>query len=595
MTSIIAIPKGKLTSPLWANLFFHFGLMIVSYTLIVEHPAMAQLYQFFPVLLLIAFWVPKRRVRGISALVAILLIIIGNFFSPLNVDAVEEAFLLLPLIYVVLMPATVWPMIVAVLLVMSYLYSIDNSLFSEFAEDATELLVITAFAAGGTYYRLSLLKQIKRYRRDSLTDFLTSLGNRKAFQIQLHQIQKQNQASQYALIQVDLDDFKQINDSLGHQQGDKLLEALGRRLKTLQNQERKIYRLSSDEFALVLHYEDKLHQAIELTIEQLSNTLNQEFRLGKRTYSVTISIGVALLEDALNDVDIWCRNADIAILKAKGCGKNCVRWFDDELLGETIRQFQIERELNIALEHNQLLMHYQPKVDIRTGRIVGVEALVRWQHPELGMINPGDFIEIAEKTQQIIPIGRWVIYEACRQLNEWHNAYPFLSMSVNVSNIQFLYDDIYSVIYSALETYPLPPHVLQLEITETTLMRYPHSVIQTCHRLRELGIQIALDDFGVAYSSLNYLKQLPIDVIKIDRSFVDSCVDSQVGKMIIRTIIQLGHNLGKVVTAEGVDSEEKLAILKAEGCDKYQGFLFSRPVLPNEIEALLLKSKAETE
>ncbi|MGL4827817.1 MAG: putative bifunctional diguanylate cyclase/phosphodiesterase, partial [Vibrio sp.] len=247
------------------------------------------------------------------------------------------------------------------------------------------------------------------------------------------------------------------------------------------------------------------------------------------------------------------------------------------------------RELNIALEKNQLLLHYQPKVEICTGRIVGVEALVRWQHPELGMINPGDFIAIAEKTQQIIPLGRWVINEACRQLSEWHHSYPHLSVSVNVSNVQFLHDNIYHVISNALQTYPLPPRRLQLEITETTLMRYPHSVIQTCQQLRELGVQIALDDFGVAYSSLNYLKQLPIDVIKIDRSFVDSCNDDDIGKMIVRTIIQLGHNLGKKVTAEGVDSEEKLEILMQEGCDKYQGFLFSRPLPPNELITLMRK------
>lgn len=587
MTSLIAIPSGKLTSPLWANLFFHFGLIVVSYTLVAEHPTMARLYLLFPLLMLIAFWVPNRNTRGLSALSALLLIVIGSLFTPLSVDAIEETFLLLPLIYLVLLPATLWPMVVAIILVMCYLTSIESSLFSEVAEDATELLAITAFATFGTYYRLSLLKQIKRYRKDSLTDYLTSLGNRKAFHLQLHQIQQLNQPSQYALLQVDLDDFKQINDSLGHQQGDKLLEELGLRLRSLKSSSCQIYRLSSDEFALILHHEEQLIPAIKQTVEQLHAALHQGYKLGNRLYSVTTSLGIALLEDALNDTDIWCRNADIAILKAKKSGKNCVRWFDNELHSETIRQYQIERELNIAIEKNQLLLHYQPKVDIRSGRIVGTEALVRWQHSDLGMINPGYFIAVAEKTQQIIPIGRWVINEACRQLSEWHHSFPDLSVSVNVSNIQFLYDDIYQVVYNALQTYPIPPHTLQLEITETTLMRYPNNVIHTCHQLRELGIQIALDDFGVAYSSLNYLKQLPIDVIKIDRSFVDSCNDDSAGKMIVRTIIQLGHNLGKMVTAEGVDSEEKLAVLTKEGCDKYQGFLFSRPLPAEEFEALM--------
>ncbi|MGL4828473.1 MAG: diguanylate cyclase domain-containing protein, partial [Vibrio sp.] len=388
MTSLISVPDGKLTSPLWANLFFHFGLTVVSYTLIVEHSAIAQLYLLFPLLMLVAFWLPNRNTRGVSAFSAMLLIVIGSNFTPLSVNAIEESFLLLPLIYVVLLPATCWPMLVAIVLVTCYYTSIDSSMFSEFAEDAIELLVITTFATAGTYYRLSLLKQVKRYRKDSLTDFLTSLGNRKAFQLQLHQIQKQNQPSQYALLQVDLDDFKQINDSLGHQQGDHLLEELGRRLRSLHTPNCQIYRLSSDEFALILHQDEQLTSAINHTLDQLSSTLHQEYKLGQRVYSVTTSIGIALLEDALNDADIWCRNADIALLKAKECGKNCVRWFDNELLGETIRQFQIERELNIALEKNQLLLHYQPKVEICTGRIVGVEALVRWQHPELGMINP---------------------------------------------------------------------------------------------------------------------------------------------------------------------------------------------------------------
>ena len=258
---------------------------------------------------------------------------------------------------------------------------------------------------------------------------------------------------------------------------------------------------------------------------------------------------------------------------------------------ETFRHYQLEKELSTALNEKQFHLLYQPKVMIPTDTIAGVEALIRWHHPDLGVISPLEFISIAEKSHDIIPMGRWVLNEACKQGKAWCDNGTPISISVNVSVVQLSHDDITGSVRDALDDSGLEAKYLQLEITETALMKQPEKVIQQCIQLRKLGVKIAIDDFGIDYSSLRYLKQLPVDIIKIDKSFIDDCATNEKDHMIVRTIIQLGHNLGIAVTAEGIEDKEQLNILKIEGCDKYQGYYFSKPVDESQINTLLLNQR----
>lgn len=567
------------------TLLYLLAVSVISYTLLTQHHVAVHYYYGYPVCMLIALVARPRWLKALAAITSIAVILVGSYFEPLNLDAIEEAFLLIPLTYIVLYPGSLWPFASAILLIASYLQyqKVGTPAFSEFTEDALELTAIAFFATVGVYYKQKLQRQLERYRRDSQTDFLTQLANRKAFTHETKELERHRDPTEhYALLQLDIDDFKLINDSLGHQQGDKLLAELAKRLRELDFSRVNLYRMSGDEFAIIL--KDKFD--IRFYADQVANYIleacNKGFSLNNRTYHMTMSIGIALFEDAMHDSDIWCRNVDIAVLRAKQKGKNIIQHFDEELISETIRNYQLERELSNAVDKQQLALYFQPKVDIATGQVHSAEALIRWQHPDLGLVNPEEFVGVAEKSQQIIPIGRWVIETACKQAKAWQQAGHEICIAVNVSTVQFLYDDIFHVVTKALRESGLDPKLLQLEITETTLMQQPESVCETCQDLRTLGIRIAIDDFGVAYSSLNYLKQLPVDVLKIDKSFVDDCVHNHDDHMLVRTIIQLGHNMSKVVTAEGVNNHNQLHLLAIEGCDEYQGYYYSKPLPANQ-------------
>ncbi|WP_158108868.1 putative bifunctional diguanylate cyclase/phosphodiesterase [Vibrio furnissii] len=563
------------------TLLYLLSVSVISYTLLTEHHTAVQYYYAYPALMLIALISRHRWTKRLAAMGSIAVIVVGSYFEPLTLDAIEESFLLIPLTYLVLFPGSLWPFVSAILLIGSYLQyqKIGTPPFYQFTEDAVELAAIAFFATVGVYYKQKLQRQLERYRRDSYTDFLTKLANRKAFTRDTKALERQRDTeTHYALLQLDIDDFKLINDSLGHQQGDKLLFELAKRLKGLDFSRVDLYRMSGDEFAIILKDQYDIRFYADQVAHYILDACSQGFKLDNRSYHMTMSIGIALFEDAMHDSDIWCRNVDIAVLRAKQKGNNIIQHFDEELIGETIRNYQLERELSNAIEKQQLTLNYQPKVDIKTGEVHSAEALIRWHHPDLGLISPEEFVGLAEKSQQIIPIGRWVIETACKQAKAWQITGHNICIAVNVSTVQFLYDDIFNVVTKALRETHLDPKLLQLEITETTLMQQPQNVSETCQDLRTLGIRIAIDDFGVAYSSLNYLSQLPIDVLKIDKSFVDNCVNNHDDHMLVRTIIQLGHNMGKVVTAEGVNNHNQLHLLAIEGCDEYQGYYYSKPL-----------------
>ncbi|WGY45428.1 bifunctional diguanylate cyclase/phosphodiesterase [Vibrio sp. ABG19] len=574
-------------------LFYLVAVTIVSYSLLVVPQTVAPYLYAYPLCLLLAFISANAKLKMLAALAALGCVTLASQLSPSA--ALQETFILIPLSYLILFPGTLWPISAALLLVISSLshHSFNSANFGDYLLDAIELVSISILATLGVHYKHKLQSQIERYRRDSLTDFLTRLANRAAFLNDTKRLESQYNSDQhYALLQLDIDDFKLINDTLGHHQGDILLIGLAQRLNQLNLGCDQLYRLSGDEFALIIKGDQHIRAKADQVAHRILATCSQAFFLNQRYYSMTMSIGVALFDDAMYDSDIWCRNVDIALQRAKQKGKNLVQHFDEELIGETIRNYQLERELSTAISRQQLHLEYQPKVDVVSGRVTSAEALIRWHHPDLGQVNPEQFVAIAEKSQQIIPIGRWVIETACRQAKAWQQQGHDICIAVNVSTVQFLYDDIFQVVSQTLRDTELDARLLQLEITETTLMKQPQSVSQTCEELRRIGVRIAIDDFGIAYSSLNYLKQLPIDVVKIDKSFIDDCVDEHHGHMLVRTIIQLGHNLGKVVTAEGVNSREQLSLLAEEGCDDYQGYYYSPPLIAEEFITLITREQA---
>ncbi|WP_070971310.1 putative bifunctional diguanylate cyclase/phosphodiesterase [Vibrio sonorensis] len=569
------------------------SIALITQTLVVEHEQLSWLYFAFPILIGTSALVKNAKTKKWTAVLSMAVIVLGGILEPLELDAVEETFILLPLCYVVIFPGSLWPMFVAVLIVVSYLYELPAEEFDEFIEDAIELVAITVFATVMTYFQQKSDRQAQEYRKDSLTDYLTQLPNRKEMMLDVDFYLKED-VHGLGVIQIGVNDFKNVNDSLGYSNGDLVLVALSKRLASIVGTKGKLYRLGGDEFIVLVKSDLNVEQKIRSLLEDLSKQYSPRYKVDNTSYSISFSCGVALLSDADNNVSLWGKNADIALYKARMKGAGKVQWYDDELLDETIRQHQIETELKRAIEKQQFMLVYQPKVCVDTQKIVGAEALIRWPHPNLGMIAPYEFIDIAEKTAQIIPIGQWVIRDACIQAKKWFDMGHPICVSVNVSTVQFAHDDILQCTGSALIETGLPAHLLQIEITETTLMRQRDKVVSTCEKLRELGVTIAVDDFGVAYSSLNYLKKLPIDVLKIDKSFIDDCVTEKTDQMLVRTIIQMGQNLDKKVIAEGVETDEQLALIGREGCHEYQGYLFAKPLSVTEFTLLLQDSSQQT-
>lgn len=568
--------------------FYFFAVLIVSYTLISEHESARWLYFAFPILLTTAYFSPHAMVKKGTSFIALSILFIGGLIEPLELDAIEESFLLLPLCYVILFPGSLWPISVGFILILSYLVDLPAEEFDEFIEDAIEVVFITIFATVMTYFQQQAKLQSEQYKKASLTDYLTQLPNRKSFFIRLKQLNESGvQETKYAVLQIGLDSLKQVNDNLGYGYGDELLKSFSEMVREIVADDGEVYRLGGDELVALLPFADSNMSSIERIIGELEQRYDSVCQIHNTSHSLRYCGGIALFRDAQNNLNVWGKNADAVVAKAKYHRDGKIYWYDDELMNDTIRMHQIEVELKSAIQAQQLYLVYQPKVDVASAEIVGAEALIRWSHPDLGIVPPNEFISVAERTAQIVPIGRWVIEQAVAQIALWQRQGHDLCISINVSSLQFAHDDIYPFIKQTLANASVPPSCLQIEITETAMMDEHSKVAQVCAQLQGLGVTVAIDDFGVAYSSLNYLKKLPIDVLKIDKSFIDECVNDKTDHMIVRTIVQMGHNLGKVVVAEGVETDEQRAILEQEQCHQYQGYLFSKPVTAEEFASLL--------
>ena len=438
---------------------------------------------------------------------------------------------------------------------------------------------------------LSQLKQSEEQREHlAHYDPLTDLPNRLLVQSHLtHTLaQAQRHQRQVGVLYLDLDRFKTINDSLGYPVGDELLIALVKRLSTRMRGEDMLARLGGDEFLLVLDHIDNPEDAAGVA-RALLELLTQPFMLtGGQEVFIGASIGISVFPNDGNQSEQLIQHADAAMFQAKQQGRNTYRFYIDSLTLAAGQHLELETRLRHAITANQLRVYYQPQVDIATGRIIGAEALVRWQDPERGLIPPVQFIPLAEETGLINAIGEFVLKETCLQGVRWIEAgLPFLTLAVNLSPHQFMRGNIAELVAKVLAETGFPADHLELELTESALMEQEEEAVKMLHLLRAQNIRLAIDDFGTGYSSLSYLKRFPLDVLKIDKSFVDDIPFHQDDMEIAAAIIAMGHTLGFKVLAEGVETAEQLAFLQAKGCDMYQGYLTSPPVPADEFEKLL--------
>ncbi|ARF14447.1 bifunctional diguanylate cyclase/phosphodiesterase [Sporosarcina ureae] len=411
-------------------------------------------------------------------------------------------------------------------------------------------------------------------------DHLTGLPNRRLLKQTVEDLieTRLNNREPFALLYMDLDRFKNINDSMGHYVGDQLLKAVGARLQTLVRQNDLVGRLSGDEFLILCSSTTK--QGAQMVAKRIVDEVSKSFLIDYLEIFIAPSIGISMFPDDGAQYDTLLRNADSAMYLAKQSGKSTYQFFTEELYKDLMERTLIEMELRQVLHKEELSLHYQPQYEFNTGNMIGVEALVRWQHPSRGMIPPGQFIPIAEETGMILAIGLWVLETACRQAKEWQDlGHTSLLMSVNVSLRQFKSSSFVTDVKDTLHKTGLLPHYLNIEITEsmTSDVDYCQNILQ---ELREIGIKISIDDFGTGYSSLSYLTKFPLTHLKIDQSFVRELNSNSV---IVKAIIDLAKNLHLRVIAEGVETHEQAEFLKKLDCDEAQGFLYSRPVPPNEL------------
>ncbi len=420
-------------------------------------------------------------------------------------------------------------------------------------------------------------------------DHLTDLPNRAMFNQLLGFSMKtaRRYRRQCAVLFIDLDRFKIINDSLGHSAGDALLVEMAGRLRSGVRASDVVARLGGDEFAVLLNEMAEPERAAT-TANHLLSVICKPLELSGHECRVTASIGIAMFPNDGADELALMKNADSAMYLAKQEGKNDIRFFSDKIQTQSVDRLTLETSLRYALERNELLLHYQPKRNVATGQIVGVEALLRWVHPELGMLPPNRFIPLAEETGLIVPIGRWVMKAACAQNVAWQrDGLPPLSMAVNVSPRQFSDENLLRDVDEALAASGMDPKLLQIEITESMVMLNVDKAVQLLDAIQSRGVRLAIDDFGTGYSSMSVMKRFPIDTIKIDRSFVRELPHNSEDKAIAQAIIAMGKALGLTIVAEGVETSEQQEFLREHACDEIQGFLFSKPVAADKIAELL--------
>ena len=434
-------------------------------------------------------------------------------------------------------------------------------------------------------------RRLDQLARQAFRDPLTSLPNRALFMDRLsHALTRtERRGEQLAVLFLDLDRFKVVNDSLGHGVGDQLLIGVSQRLAACLRPEDTIARLGGDEFAILLE-DVKDDKGPTSVADRLTGELQQPFVVEGREVVITVSIGIAMSTARRMTPEDILRDADLAMYHAKGKGKARYEVFDKSMNAPAKERMDLELDLRNAVARGEFILHYQPVVELPTGRITEVEALVRWKHPQRGLLFPADFVGLSEETGLIVPLGRWVLHEACRQTRQWQLAAPAtkLAISVNLSARQLQQPGLVDEIGAVLRETRLDPGALRLEITETVVMHDAPITLAKLEALKALGVQLAIDDFGTGYSSLGYLKRFPVDTLKIDRSFVKGIGRDVEDSAIVRAVITVAKSLGLSVTAEGIETADQLDQLRTLGCDHGQGYFFAKPMTSDRVPAFLV-------
>ncbi|MFK5733149.1 EAL domain-containing protein [Pseudomonas urmiensis] len=419
-------------------------------------------------------------------------------------------------------------------------------------------------------------------------DELSGLANRALFRLRLHEACQRVRVNgrSLALLHIDLDRFKLLNESLGHELADQLIKKIAQRIANAVPEADTVARLSGDEFAVLFDGYSNLSSLVRVTT-RLLDKLRVPQRLDGHEVVISASVGISVLADASFDGNTLISQADMAKQHAKHLGGDNFQFYTESLRASTVERLQLENQLRKAIDEGQLLVYYQPKLCLRTGRLHAAEALVRWQHPQWGMVPPGEFIGLAEETGLIAPMGEFVLRQACWQACEWLREGLQIRVSVNLSVYQLRQGKLVSLVRRVLEETGLAPHLLELELTESQLLDSVEHIIATFEQLHELGVKLAIDDFGTGYSSLSYLKRFPVDYVKIDQAFIRGLHEGSQDAAITRAIIVMAQSLGLGVVAEGVETNEQLSFLREQGCDEAQGYLISRPVDAWAFKALL--------
>ncbi len=464
----------------------------------------------------------------------------------------------------------------------------------------TELLNVNTFrdALGKLTYHIGVFTDISNLKEtenklDYLAhhDPLTDLPNRLLCHARMeHELQfAQRHKEQVAILFLDLDMFKNVNDSMGHAKGDVLLQQVAKRIDDSVRDEDTIARLGGDEFAIIIG-SLKSRQDAALVAENTLALFSTPFYIEEQEVFIGVSVGISIFPDDGEDPDVLLRNADTAMYLAKSEGRNNYQFYTPALTKRASERLNIETSLRQAMDRNELQVYYQPQYSLGDGKMTGVEALLRWQHPEMGMVDPEKFISVAEETGLIVPIGEWVLNTACEQLKAWQDAgYPQMRMAVNLSARQFWKPGLDKIIGNILDKTGVEPVNLEFELTESVIMHDTLIVSDTLQALHRMGVGLAIDDFGTGYSSLSYIQRFPLDMLKIDRSFVEDITTSADDAAMIVSIIALAHSMKLQVLAEGVETKEQLLYLQEQGCDEVQGFYFSHPLTADELEKLLSK------
>ncbi|HEY5545431.1 MAG TPA: EAL domain-containing protein [Gemmatimonadaceae bacterium] len=465
---------------------------------------------------------------------------------------------------------------------------------------AEEVAILADFGTmAGTEMQLRKLlsdREIReqRLRHESVHDPLTGLPNRALFMRRLadatHRARRGHDGL-FAVLFLDVDGFKVVNDSMGHHVGDEMLVSIARRLEGCVRGGDIVARLGGDEFAILLERIIDVRDAA-MVAERVQEALHAPVRVGGYEHATSASIGVALSTGASELPEYVLRSADIAMYRAKNSGRGRYEMFDRAMHAEALTRLQIETDLRHAFEREEFFLHYQPIISLAEGRIIGAEALIRWRHFERGIVSPATFVPVAEDTGLVVPLGRWVLREACRQAYAWQSSAAdgqHFAISVNLSVREFAQPDLVRTVASILDETGLPPKALRLEITESAIIGQKHPAIETVQQLRALGVGIHLDDFGTGYSALSYLHRLPLDAVKVDRAFISSIDQEERPLYVVKAIVSLAHAIGLEVVAEGVTNLRQLELLRGIGCDLAQGFIFSRPCNIEDMEGLLAK------